>query len=138
MAINNNPIEMLKEAMALGLTKEEAMSFVQDCLKSMSKTEPTQTPKTPTGAKAPKKTLTAEEKEVKKKAKTEAWKAEKKAYAEAKWTEEERKAYGAMKQAQREEGKKKHLAYCQTNAFFDGKKVSSAEWHKKYNEFLNK
>lgn len=91
-----------------------------------------------TEAKEPQKKLTAEEKEAKQKAKTEAWKAEKKAWAEAHYTEEERKAFKEERDAKRAEGKKKHLAYCQTNAFFGGKKVSKEDWHKKYNEYLKK
>ena len=93
-------------------------------------------PKKATESKAPRKVLTAEEREAKAKARTEAWKAEKKAWAEEHYTEAERKAFKEERDAKRAEGKKKHIAYCKTNAFFDGKKVSKEEWHKKYNEFL--
>jgi hypothetical protein len=68
MANTINPIEMLKEAMDLGLTKEEAMSFVKDCMDAMSKT---QAPKTPTGAKAPKKSKTEEKPQKEEKVKKE-------------------------------------------------------------------
>ena len=57
MAMNVNPMEIIKDCLALGYTKEEAMNFASDCMKAMSKTEATKTtkaPKTPTGAKAPK------------------------------------------------------------------------------------
>lgn len=70
MANNVNFMEMLKDAMELGLTKEEAMGFVKDCL-AMT-TNPTtvggNTPKKGTGAKAPKKT---EEKKTEEKPKKE-------------------------------------------------------------------
>lgn len=55
-----NFTEMLKDAMELGLTKEEAMSFVKDCLALTQTAAPTtvggNTAKKPTGAKAPTKT----------------------------------------------------------------------------------
>jgi hypothetical protein len=52
-----NFTEMLKDAMELGLTKEEAMSFVKDCLALTQTTTvggKATKPKTGTGAKAPK------------------------------------------------------------------------------------
>jgi hypothetical protein len=137
--MNTNFAEMVKGCMECGMTLEEAKSFVLDCMKAMPKTEESnipQKPTVPTGTKAPRKKKTEEEREAEKKAKTEAWKAEKKAWAEEHYTKEEREAYVAEKKTKREEGKKKHIAYCKTKAFFDGKKVSSAEWHKKCNEFL--
>lgn len=91
-----------------------------------------------TESKAPKAKMTAEEKEAKAKARAEAWKAEKKAWAEEHYTEAERKAFKEERDAKRADAKKKHLAYCQTNAHFGGKKVSKEEWHKKYEEYLKK
>lgn len=55
MTKNANFMEMLKDAMELGLTKEEAMSFVKECL-ALTNTVTTvggNTTKKPTGAKAP-------------------------------------------------------------------------------------
>ena len=52
MAININPMEIINQCLELGYTKEEAMSFARDCMKSVGKTE--EKPKKGTGAKAPK------------------------------------------------------------------------------------
>lgn len=68
--MNTNFMEMLKDAMELGLTKEEAMSFVKDCL-ALTNTPTTvggNPPKKGTSAKAPKKT---EEKKTEEKPKKE-------------------------------------------------------------------
>lgn len=54
-----NFVEMVKDAMELGMTKEEAMGFVKDCLALTQTTTvggKTTKPKNPTGSKAPKKT----------------------------------------------------------------------------------
>lgn len=58
-----------------------------------------------------------------------------KQWAESKYTEEERQAYGLQKKAEREKQKK---AYEKTVKFFKGKKVPHSEFMKKYNEFLAK
>lgn len=90
-----------------------------------------------TGSKGGRRRLTDEEKEAKAKEKAEARKAEKLAWAEAQgYTEEDRKAYGAKKQAERELAEIRKLAYLMTKRFF-GKKVSKEEWDKKYNETVD-
>lgn len=48
-----NPVEMIKELMDLGFTKEEAMSFTKDCMMKQEAPKTTK-PQKPTGAKAPK------------------------------------------------------------------------------------
>ena len=127
----NFTMEQIKELKELGFSNEQIVTMVSGTPKASGTKKATE-------SKAPKKVLTAEEREAKAKARTEAWKAEKKAWAEEHYTEEERKAFKEERDARRAEGKKKHLAYCQTNAFFKGKKVSKEEWHKKYNEYLKK
>lgn len=122
-------IEEIKELKELGFTNEQIVALMGGAPKVSEAKKPTE-------SKAPRKVLTAEEREAKKQARTEAWKAEKKAWAEEHYTEAERKAFKEERDAKRAEGKKKHIAYCKTNAFFDGKKVSKEEWHKKYEEFL--
>ena len=131
-----NNIESIMKCVEMGIfTKEQGAELIKKIVDgSVSASQPT--PKKATESKAPKAKLTAEEKEAKQKAKNEAWKAEKKAWAEAHYTEAEREAFKKERDARRAEGKKKHMAYCKTNAFFDGKRVSKEEWHKKYNEFL--
>ena len=124
-------LEQIKELKELGFTNEQIVAMVGGAPKVSEAKKATE-------SKAPKAKLTAEEKEAKQKAKTEAWKAEKKAWAEAHYTEAERKAFKEERDAKRAEAKKKHLAYCQTNAHFGGKKVSKEEWHKKYEEYLKK
>lgn len=131
-------IEDIKSYKEMGIINEETASKLIEAIVMAELTGGQTTPKKATEAKAPKAKLTAEEREAKAKARAEAWKAEKKAWAEAHYTEEEREAFKKERDARRAEGKKKHLAYCQTNAFFKGKKVSKEEWHKKYNEYLKK
>ena len=131
-------IEDIKSYKEMGIINEETASKLIEAIVMAELTGGQATPKKATEAKAPRAKLTAEEREAKAKAKAEAWKAEKKAWAEAHYTEEEREAFKKERDARRAEGKKKHLAYCQTNAFFKGKKVSKEEWHKKYNEYLKK
>ena len=131
-------IEDIKSYKEMGIINEETASKLIEAIVMAELTGGQATPKKATEAKAPRAKLTEEEKEAKKKARAEAWKAEKKAWAEAHYTEEEREAFKKERDARRAEGKKKHLAYCQTNAFFKGKKVSKEEWHKKYNEYLKK
>ena len=125
----NFTMEQIKELKELGFTNDQIVTMVSGAPKVSGVKKATE-------SKAPRKVLTAEEREAKKQARTEAWKAEKKAWAEEHYTEAERKAFKEERDAKRAEGKKKHIAYCKTNAFFDGKKVSKEEWHKKYNEFL--
>ena len=125
----NFTMEQIKELKELGFSNDQIVTMVSGASKVSGAKKATE-------AKAPRKVLTAEEREAKAKARTEAWKAEKKAWAEEHYTEAERKAFKEERDARRAEGKKKHIAYCKTNAFFDGKKVSKEEWHKKYNEFL--
>ena len=129
-------IEEIKNFKEMGILTEADASALIKAIVMADLNGGQATAKKATEAKAPQKKLTAEEKEAKQKAKTEAWKAEKKAWAEAHYTEAERKAFKEERDARRAEGKKKHMAYCKTNAFFDGKKVSKEEWHKKYEEFL--
>ena len=131
-------IEDIKRYKEMGIINEETASKLVEAIVMADLNGGQATPKKATEAKAPKVKMTAEEREAKKKARTEAWKAEKKAWAEEHYTEEERKAFKEERDARRAEGKKKHLAYCQTNAFFKGKKVSKEDWHKKYNEYLKK
>jgi hypothetical protein len=132
-------IEDIKNYKEMGIINEETASRLIEAIvmAEMGGAKVT-SPKKATESKAPKAKLTAEEKEAQKKAKNEAWKAEKKAWAEEHYTEEERKAFKEERDARRADAKKKHLAYCQTNAHFGGKKVSKEEWHKKYEEFLKK
>jgi hypothetical protein len=130
-------IEEIKNFKEMGiLTEADASALIKAIVMADLNGGQTTSQKKATESKAPKAKLTAEEKEAKQKAKNEAWKAEKKAWAEAHYTEAEREAFKKERDARRAEGKKKHMAYCKTNAFFDGKKVSKEEWHKKYNEFL--
>ena len=129
--MTNFTLEQIKELKELGFTNEQIVSL-------MGGTPKQSEAKKATESKAPKAKLTAEEREAKQKAKNEAWKAEKKAWAEEHFTEAERKAFKEERDARRAEAKKKHLAYCQTNAHFGGKKVSKEDWHKKYNEYLKK
>ena len=130
-------IEEIKNFKEMGiLTEADASALIKAIVMADLNGGQANSQKKATESKAPKAKLTAEEKEAKQKARTEAWKAEKKAWAEAHYTEAERKAFKEERDAKRAEGKKKHMAYCKTNAFFDGKKVSKDEWHKKYNEFL--
>lgn len=69
----------------------------------------------------------------KKKEEPKTW-TEKKAEYASKFTEEERKAYGEQKKAERE---KAHQAYEKTKEFFkDSGYVGKAVWRKKYNEIL--
>ena len=130
-------IEEIKNFKEMGiLTEADASALIKAIVMAdLNGVQPTSNKKA-TEAKAPRAKLTEEEKEAKKKARAEAWKAEKKAWAEEHYTKEEREAFKKERDAKRAEGKKKHMAYCKTNAFFDGKKVSKEEWHKKYNEFL--
>jgi hypothetical protein len=130
-------IEEIKNFKEMGiLTEADASALIKAIVMADLNGGQAPSQKKATESKAPKAKLTAEEKEAKQKAKNEAWKAEKKAWAEAHYTEAEREAFKKERDARRAEGKKKHMAYCKTNAFFDGKKVSKEEWHKKYNEFL--
>ena len=130
-------IEEIKNFKEMGiLTEADASALIKAIVMADLNGGQANSQKKATESKAPKAKLTAEEKEAKQKARTEAWKAEKKAWAEAHYTEAERKAFKEERDAKRAEGKKKHMAYCKTNAFFDGKKVSKDEWHKQYNEFL--
>ena len=122
-------IEEIKNFKEMGILTEADASALIKAIVMADLNGAQATPKKATESKAPRAKLTAEEREAKAKARADAWKAEKKAWAEEHYTEAERKA-------RRAEGKKKHIAYCKTNAFFDGKKVSKEEWHKKYNEFL--
>lgn len=132
-------IEDIKNYKEMGIINEETASkLIEAIVMAELGGAKVTSPKKATESKAPKAKLTAEEKEAKKKARTEAWKAEKKAWAEEHYTEAEREAFKKERDARRAEGKKKHLAYCQTNAFFKGKKVSKEDWHKKYNEYLKK
>lgn len=59
-----NFVEMVKDAMELGMTLEEATNFVKDCLALTQKTTTVggKTTKKPTGAKAPKVAKTEEDK----------------------------------------------------------------------------
>jgi DNA-binding transcriptional MerR regulator len=124
-------IEEIKELKELGFTNEQIVALMGGAPKVSEAKKPTE-------SKAPRAKKTAEEREAEKKARAEAWKAEKKAWAEEHYTEAERKAFKEERDARRAEAKKKHLAYCQTNAHFGGKKVSKEDWHKKYNEYLKK
>lgn len=126
----------IRKCVEMGIFSPEKGAELIEAIVKASLAQPVATPKRATESKAPRKVLTAEEREAKAKARTEAWKAEKKAWAEEHYTEAERKAFKEERDAKRAEGKKKHMAYCKTNAFFDGKKVSKEEWHKKYEEFL--
>lgn len=131
-------IEEIKNFKEMGILTEADASALIKAIVMADLNGVQATPKKATESKAPKAKLTAEEKEAKKQAKTEAWKAEKKAWAEAHYTEAEREAFKKERDAKRADAKKKHLAYCQTNAHFGNKKVSKEEWHKKYEEYLKK
>lgn len=129
-------IEEIKNFKEMGILTEADASALIKAIVMADLNGAQATPKKATESKAPKAKKTEAEKEAEKKARTEAWKAEKKAWAEEHYTEEERKAFKEERDAKRAEGKKKHMAYCKTNVFFDGKKVGKEEWHKKYNEIL--
>ena len=138
-SIMTNNIESIMKCVEMGIfTKEQGAELIKKIVDSSANAVQPTVQKKATEAKAPQKKLTAEEREAKKQAKTEAWKAEKKAWAEAHYTEAEREAFKKERDAKRAEAKKKHLAYCQTNAHFGNKKVSKEEWHKKYEEYLKK
>lgn len=137
-------IEDIKRYKEMGiLTEEDASQLTKAIVMAELNQKEVPTPeenkggnKQGTGAKGGRRRLTDEEKKAKKEADTEAWRASKKAYGKEHYTDEERKAYGEKKKADRELGKKKNLAYCMTNVFFANKKVSSKEWHEKYDEIL--
>jgi hypothetical protein len=134
----------IRKCVEMGIfSKEKGAELIEEIVKKSLTQPEVSTPevnkggnKQGTGAKGGRKRLTDEEKKAKKEADKEAWRASKKAYGKEHYTDEERKAYGEKKQADRELGKKKNLAYCMTNVFFANKKVSSKEWHEKYDEIL--
>ena len=81
-----------------------------------------------TGAKGGRKRLTEEEKKAREEARREARRAEQKAWGEANFTPEERKAYGEQKAQERLEKKIRDLAIAKVKVYLGGKYVSKDKW----------
>ena len=116
---------LLTEADASELTKAIVMSELGGGQSSSSNNGGN---KQGTGAKGGRRRLTDEEKEAREEARREARRAEKKAWAEANFTPEEREAYGKQKAQERLEKKIRDLAIAKVKVYLGGKFVSKAKW----------
>lgn len=125
---NNNKRRSYEEIMRDTLNGFIASDAFQNTVRTIVRDEISKTvPKTqPTTSKKSKPQATKEKD-------TRTW-TEKKAEYASQFSEEDRKAYGEQKRAERAN---KKLAYEKTNEFFKDKGyVGKAAWHKKYNEIL--